>query len=245
MTPISSPDQNARSLSERVPDALRYDGHSDDPWEVAGIMRAAMPGNARVLDVGCGTGSLTLIVNHEKGNRVLALEPDADRAEEARRRGIDIHCRELDAAFLREHGPFDAMIFADVLEHLPSPGGVLELAASGLAPDGLIFISVPNVAHWSVRGNLLLGRFEYEPVGIMDATHLRWFTEKSLRRFIKRAGLDIVSVKAAAGVNLPVYNRFILRRVPYRLRKPVVRLATRLMPRLFGSQFVVVARKLT
>jgi methionine biosynthesis protein MetW len=238
-----SPDENAQALGDKTPDALRYDGHTDDPAEVAGLMRAAMPEGIRVLDVGCGTGSLTLVVNAGKGNRVMGVEPDPERADKARSRGLDVVTGRLDDAFLAEHGPFDAITFADVIEHLPAPAQVLETAVRGLSPGGLILISVPNVAHWSVRANLLVGRFDYEDVGIMDSTHLRWFTAKSLTAFVERAGLEIISVRQAAGVTLPVYGRSLFRLVPFRLLKPVIRVSARAMPRLFGSQHVLVARK--
>jgi methionine biosynthesis protein MetW len=238
-----TPDENARALGDSVPDALRYDGHGDDPHEVAGIMRAAMPSGVRVLDVGCGTGSLALIVNAGKENRVLGLEPDASRADVARSRGLPTITGTLDDAFIAAHGRFDVIIFADVLEHLPSPAQALQAAVRGLDAGGLLLISVPNVGHWSIRANLLMGRFDYEEFGLMDSTHLRWFTEKSLRAFVQRSGLEILSLCAAAGLTLPVYERSVLRHLPFRARSVAVRLGTRLLPRLFGSQFVVVARK--
>ncbi|MEA3002024.1 MAG: hypothetical protein QOH81_812 [Sphingomonadales bacterium] len=238
-----TPDENAHALADSVPDALRYDGHSDDPHEVAGIMRAAMPSGVRVLDVGCGTGSLALVVNAGKGNTVLGLEPDASRADMARSRGLPTITGTLDDEFVVAHGPFDAIIFADVLEHLPGPAQVLDVAVRGLMPGGLLLISVPNVGHWSIRANLLMGRFDYEEFGLMDSTHLRWFTEKSLRAFVERSRLEILSLRAAAGLTLPVYERSLLRHVPFRVRSVAVRLGTRILPRLFGSQFVVVARK--
>jgi SAM-dependent methyltransferase len=149
----------------------------------------------------------------------------------------------LDDEFLVAHGPFEVIIFADVLEHLPGPAQVLETAVRGLNPGGLVLISVPNVGHWSIRANLLFGRFDYQEYGLMDSTHLRWFTEKSLRAFVERSRLEILSLRAAAGLTLPVYERSILRHLPFRIRSVVIRLGTRLLPRLFGSQFVVVARK--
>jgi methionine biosynthesis protein MetW len=243
LTTAWTPDENALALADSSPDPLRYDGHSDEPCEVAGMMRAAMPSGVRVLDVGCGTGSLAEIVNAGKSNSVLGLEPDPERAETARRRGVPTITGTLDESFAAAHGPFDVIVFADVLEHLPAPAAVLETAVAALAPGGLALISVPNVGHWSIRFNLLLGRFDYEDFGLMDSTHLRWFTEKSLRAFVKRSRLEILSVRAAAGLNLPVYRRTILRLLPFRVRSAAIRLGVRFLPRLFGSQFVVVARK--
>lgn len=238
-----SPDEHAVPIGGAKPDALRYDGHTDDPHEVAGLLRSAMPSGARVLDVGCGTGSLTLVVNDGKGNEIICLEPDSARAAMARSRGLTVFEREMDDAFATEHGPFDAIIFADVLEHLPAPRRILEVAFRALRPGGLILVSVPNVAHWSVRANLLIGRFDYEDVGIMDSTHLRWFTAKSIRALIENAGFEITSVRHSAGVALPVYYRSLPGLIPRRILQPIVRMLAKAVPTLFGCQHVIVARK--
>ena len=102
---------------------------------------------------------------------------------------------------------------------------------------------MPNVAHWSVRFDLLFGRFEYKPYGIMDATHLRWFTAKSLRRLFESAGFMVALQKMAPGVWLPDYrHRRPWKWIPRGLRDRGVRLACRIIPRLFGAQHVIVAR---
>jgi methionine biosynthesis protein MetW len=169
---IGSPDRNAAGLTEGLVEALRYDGQSSHPLEVAVILHTLMPGHARVLDVGCGTGSVTIIANRGRGNTVIAVEPDAQRAQIARTRGLDVHDGYLDEDFLSAHEPFDVVVASDVLEHTPNPAKLLELMKRAIKPHGIVLISVPNVAHWSVRLKLLLGRFDYEPTGIMDATHL-------------------------------------------------------------------------
>ena len=238
-----SPDDNAVGLAEGHFDPLRYDGHTDDPHEAAGILRRLVPSDAKVLDVGCGTGSLTVIANQGKGNTVFGLEPDAERAAAAEARGVNVFRAELSSDFLDEHGPFDAIIFADVLEHLPSPANVVKLAVSGLKPGGLLLVSVPNVAHWSVRLYLLFGRFNYEEAGIMDATHLRWFTRKTIRALLEGCGLTIVSDQPTAGTGLPLYYRPVFRIFPRRVLERLIYIGTAMFPTLFGCQFVVVARK--
>src|SRR6201999_4678964 len=76
-------------------------------------------------------------------------------------------------------GPYDAVLFLDVLEHLYDPWGVLAAAVMALRPGGVVHAVVPNVAHVSVVRRLLLGRFDYADVGTMDRTHVRWFTRSS------------------------------------------------------------------
>jgi methionine biosynthesis protein MetW len=244
MKPISSPDQSARGLLADSPDALRYDNVTDDPYEVSGLIRSLMPAGVRVLDVGCGTGSVTLLANQGKGNEILCIEPDEERCRLAKARGLQAHNEVLSPEFFETHGAFDVIVFADVLEHLPSPAEILELAVRGLRPGGIVIVSVPNVAHWSVRLSLLFGKFEYTDVGILDSTHLRWFTERSLRSFVRSCGLEIEAIRHTAGATLPVYyDTFPLRFVPGRIKRPVVRFLTRLLPRLFACQHILVGRK--
>ena len=221
---------------------LRYDGQSDHPAEVAGMIHALMPAGVRVLDVGCGTGSVTLVANRGRGNAVCAIEPDPDRAAAAQARGIDVHNGVLDHAWLQGRERFDVVMSSDVLEHLPAPADLLRLFVAAAKPGGLVILSVPNVAHWSVRWNLLFGRFDYEPLGIMDATHLRWFTESSLRALIESVGLEILEMRQTAGSDIPPYGRGLWRLIDGRLRTPLVRALTRMLPRLFGVQHVVKAR---
>jgi 2-polyprenyl-3-methyl-5-hydroxy-6-metoxy-1,4-benzoquinol methylase len=86
-------------------------------------------------------------------------------------------------------GQFDTIIAGDVLEHLARPEPVLAWMCSHLATGGHMIISLPNVAHWSVRRNLLRGRWELTDLGIMDRTHLRWYTRHSAEAMMEAAGL--------------------------------------------------------
>lgn len=240
--PTVDPDSHGAGLTNADLDPLRYDGQSDHPAEVAGMIHALMPAGVRVLDVGCGTGSVTLIANRGRGNTVCAIEPDPTRAATAKMRGIDVYNGVLDDGYLEGRDRFDVVMASDVLEHLPAPSELLRLFVAAARPGGLVILSVPNVAHWTVRWNLLWGRFDYEAVGIMDATHLRWFTEKSLRALVENVGLEIVDIRQTAGSDIPPYGRGLWGRIDGRLRVRLVRRLTRMLPRLFGVQHVVKAR---
>jgi methionine biosynthesis protein MetW len=132
-------------------DPCRYDGdYSTDAFEVAGILRSFLPSGVRVLDVGCGTGSMTNIVNYGKDNIVSGIEPDETRAAIARSRGIEVFCGALTEEYCQiQQQNFDVIILADVLEHVADPALLLDFAARLLNPGGIVLISVPNVAHWS------------------------------------------------------------------------------------------------
>jgi 2-polyprenyl-3-methyl-5-hydroxy-6-metoxy-1,4-benzoquinol methylase len=240
---LTSPDTHGSGLVDAPLDALRYDACPDDPYEAGGLLRALMPENVRVLDVGCGTGSVTVFANDGKNNRVTAVEPDPDRAALARSRGLDAVCGYVDQDFLDTHGPFDVIVFADVLEHLPSPDAMLALARRGLKPGGLVLASVPNVAHWSIRTKLLFGQFEYQEFGLCDATHLRWFTQQSIVSLFRSAGFDIVSLDHSAGTMLSVYGNRYLRMIPKGVLHSTLHALVRHRPTLFGCQFIIKARK--
>jgi methionine biosynthesis protein MetW len=238
----TSPDLNAVGLGAKV-SGLRYDWNPtfgpEHVGEVPAIIQNWVPDGARVLDVGCGTGSHTLKFIHGKTCKVLGVEPDAARADVARSRGLDVVTGLMDEDLLEARGPFDLIIFSDVLEHVPAPASLLDVAKKGLAPGGAIVASVPNVAHWAVRLMLLSGRFDYRETGIMDATHLRWFTQKTIRGLFEYSGMRVHEISAAAGAHMGAYHIWPFRIVPRGQRVKLVRLLARTLPRLFGYQLVV------
>ena len=196
--------------------------------------------NARVLDVGCGTGSIAEIIRDERSATILGVEPDGERVQLAVARGLSVHHGVLTPEVVREHGPFDFVVFADVLEHLANPAEIVIIAKQGLKPGGSVVVSVPNVAHWFVRLDLLMGRFNYQDVGIMDATHLRWFTRETICEFFERLGFKITAMDHTVNIDLPDYYR----RVPWRwlrraTRRKLVGALVRVRPSLFGCQHIV------
>jgi methionine biosynthesis protein MetW len=196
--------------------------------------------NSRVLDVGCGTGVITDTIRRQKSASIIGIEPDAERVQRAVARGLDVHLGVLSSDFIRQHGPFDYIVFADVLEHLPNPAEIVAMARSGLKPGGSVVASIPNVAHWFVRTDLLRGRFDYQDCGIMDATHLRWFTRRTVREFFERLGFQITALECTVNINLPDYQRRNpWRRMPHALRRKLVGKLAAWSPGLFGCQHIV------
>jgi 2-polyprenyl-3-methyl-5-hydroxy-6-metoxy-1,4-benzoquinol methylase len=106
-------------------------------------------------------------------------------------------------------GPFDIAVYGDVLEHLKNPLAALANINQQLKSDGLVIVSVPNSAHAWVRFQMIFGRFDYAERGILDKTHLRFFTLASFRALIREAGLEIEQLKATpAPLHLVVPERF-------------------------------------
>jgi SAM-dependent methyltransferase len=237
---MSSPDQNALGLLDGIPEPLRYETTSEDPDDVAWKVASLIPRRGRVLDVGCGTGSTTQIISRLTGLEVLGVEPDEQRRSVAASRGVKIAGAYLTAELAKEIGPFETIVFADVLEHLPSPGDLIQTAKTALSPGGSIVASVPNVAHWTVRFDLLRGRFQYADCGIMDATHLRWFTANSIESLFSKFGF--VVTEHLYTVNYALFqNRGGL---PFKLfgentRKRILSALVRSYPRMFGCQHVI------
>lgn len=232
-----SPDRNSIGFLRSSPDALRYENQSTHPADVGPKLASLVAREGRVLDVGCGTGSVTEIIKARTGAEVIGIEPDPARQAMAVERGLDVHQGFLTEAFLMEHGPFETIVFADVLEHLPNPGEILLLAKRGLTPGGAIVASVPNVAHFSVRLNLLVGRFDYRDSGIMDATHLRWFTKTNLHKFFANLGFRVTDHLYTVNTKMPEYGRRPWRWLPYELQ--LVGGMVHLFPTLFGCQHVI------
>jgi SAM-dependent methyltransferase len=145
----------------------------------------------------------------------------------------------LEDAMERCQGAFDVVLLADVLEHMPAPFELVSQALRCLQPSGHIVVSVPNAVHWSVRLMIARGRFQYEPFGILDATHLRWFTAESLLGFMEQAGCTVDTVRFSLGQTMRCYDRRPWCWVPGMARRRVIRYMTRTMPGLFGWQVIL------
>jgi 2-polyprenyl-3-methyl-5-hydroxy-6-metoxy-1,4-benzoquinol methylase len=150
-----------------------------------------------VLDVGCGVG-LNGAAIKRTGARVTGIEIVPKSIERARAVLDEVIAADIssDAAVRDAIGSrrFDLIVFADVLEHTLEPRAVLERFLPYLEDDGQVLISLPNVAAWTVRLGLLAGRFDYQPSGILDDTHIRFFTRESAARLCESAGLEVLTL---------------------------------------------------
>ncbi|HEX3348208.1 MAG TPA: methyltransferase [Acetobacteraceae bacterium] len=151
-----------------------------------------IPLSARlILDVGCNTGALG--ADYKRRNpaaRYLGIEKDPDCAAIARARldrVANVDVEQTPAPF--DVRQFDCIIYGDSLEHLVDPWALLRAHARLLSDDGTMLICIPNVSHWSFAERLLRGTFDYEDAGLLDRSHLRWFTWETTKRAIAATGL--------------------------------------------------------
>lgn len=192
----------------------------------------AYPGQATVLDVGCWNGTLGRVLMREGKVVVDGIERDAEQASDALAAGY----RRVDVADL-DHGvpaaggcTYDFLLFGDVLEHLVQPERVLAELVTRLKPGGRAILSLPNIAFVSNRLTHLLGRWDYKDYGILDRTHLRFFTRNSMVALAEGAGLRVVRIDGYVG----------LRKYPWIVREPL-RWLGRAWPSLFAIQIVLEA----
>ena len=160
------------------------------------VARAIAPGST-VLDVGTGPGALGRYLSTAKGCTIDGIEMDAGYAAAARPSYRNFFALDLESARLDQVLPeaaYDAIVCADVLEHLRNPGEVLKRLERSLRPGGRMIISIPNVGYAGVIAGLLEGEFSYSSEGILDDTHVRFFTRNSLLRFLAEQGLRVLSL---------------------------------------------------
>lgn len=157
------------------------------------------PASRTILDVGCASGTLGAQVKEALGAEVWGVEIVEDIARQAEERLDRVLTGSIeDVLPLLPDQYFDTVIFADVLEHLADPYSVVKRIKSKLSRNGEIVASIPNVRHWSVVKDLLEGRWDYQDAGILDRTHLRFFTRKSVIELFLDAGYSITEMQATA-----------------------------------------------
>ena len=199
-----------------------------------------MPARSKVLDVGTASGMLA----RRKWNqplRFFGIEAVSEWAEIAAPFYEKMWVCTFDEASEEMLGGYNAIVLGDVLEHMSSPDKALKKLVN-LQPSGALFvISVPNIANFWMRLNLLFGRFDYADRGIMDRTHLRFFTRKTIRLLIENAGLEVLSIQVTP-IPLELVSPFFLSRIG-RIFHYIFAKLTSILPTLLGYQFIIEAKK--
>jgi 2-polyprenyl-3-methyl-5-hydroxy-6-metoxy-1,4-benzoquinol methylase len=171
--------------------AFKYTQFQDDPASTHSKIVSLVPPATRVLEFGCATGYMTEVLKSRLGCTVVGIEIDRDAAalaEQHAERVIVGDAETIDYAAELAGEEFDVVMFADVLEHLKEPVDVLRRVRPFVAENGVVVASIPNIAHASVRLALLGGEFRYREWGLLDDTHLRFFTRASIQDLFEETG---------------------------------------------------------
>ena len=168
----------------------------------------------------------------EEGRRVDGAEIDPEAARQAEQICETVWVGDLEHLDVDELGTYQVILFGDTLEHLADPAALLRRLRPKLEPGGALVVSIPNVANWTMRLRLLAGRFDYTDRGILDRTHLRFFTKRTALHLVRSSGFEIERVQAA--VPVPLLTRPALSRLGY--------LVGNVWPSVFAYTFVITAR---
>lgn len=229
--------------SARVPNIYHFKDFAGSSHRILiRLIRSFLPDRrGRLLDLGAAGGELANAVRGQFES-ITGFEYNVDAIGDLRRHFDRAVVADLENVPSLPSG-FRAVILADVLEHLTEPPRMLRLIRNAVAGDGYVFLSVPNVANIVVRLELLFGSFRYRDRGILDRTHLRFYTKSTLLEELEREGFEVVAVTASA-----VPLRLVL---AGRIPSPLITMGelvllplTRMMKTLFGYQIIVVARRL-
>jgi len=184
--------QRRPEIAERIPAGVRY-----------------------VVDVGCAAGEFGRALKNARPElEVRGLDVEAEQISRAKL-VLDDAVQASASDGLPEHWPKpDCVVFADVLEHLVDPWTTLSDWAASIRPGGIVLVSVPNVAHYSVARAVLAGKWHYQPEGVLDRTHLRFFSRDTAISLVAEAGFRIRAVSRQIGIQKPsTSHRWLRQRV--------------------------------
>lgn len=170
---------------------------SIEPTGTHALMLGFVRSNSKVLDIGCASGYLGEALIKDKGCEVWGIEPDPTYYQEALNKNYKFVFNTTieDALSKIQNEEFDYILIGDVLEHVYNPESILVALNKLLKSTGQIIVSLPNVAHYSVRSSLLSGRWDMTDTGILDRTHIHFFTLKSAKELFKKTNWKIKTVR--------------------------------------------------
>jgi methionine biosynthesis protein MetW len=209
-----------------------FDPAHAHPDDAHSILMRLMPPGSRVLELGCASGYLSGYLEKEKHCRVTGLEADPDSVRIAATRCSEVHAVDLVSpeALSAVQGTYNVLLAAAVLEHLKYPDRLLRAVRAKLTPRAVVIVLLPNVAHWSIRFGLLRGRFDYSDYGIMDRTHLHFYTVRTGRALLENSGYRVEALYIA-GSGL----QNLLNAAARRTRRP---LPGAILPGLLGYELI-------
>jgi len=218
---------------------MKYDVFNTNEFEAHQLELGLISDNAHVLDVGCATGLLARELLKKKCE-TWGIDKDGDSIKLAAK-----YCNKTFTCDLESCDKlpvpkkyFDYVTFFDVIEHLRNPEKILSVIKPYVKKGGKVIVSTPNIAHASIRWMLLKGVFNYDSTGIMDDTHVHFYTRESLSQFLKKQGFVVQKIIPTNGMcKVPLIYK-ITDRLPTSWQ---YRIAS-LFPTLFSYQFIAVTK---
>jgi 2-polyprenyl-3-methyl-5-hydroxy-6-metoxy-1,4-benzoquinol methylase len=215
-------------------------------WDIISLIQT---GDHKILDVGCGAGrTLRELKALGKASEIVGIEINQKAAADSSDHldGLFIGDVEtIDLPYPDKY--FDYILFGDVLEHLINPGVVLHKYRNLLSDDGYIIATVPNIKHYSVLlGLILFDEFKYTDGGLLDRSHLRFFTKKEIIRMFRDEQLevaDLFAIQKQSSVEQALHSSKITSRVLDSVLRPAYRLSRLPQNSFFAFQYVIKAKK--
>jgi 2-polyprenyl-3-methyl-5-hydroxy-6-metoxy-1,4-benzoquinol methylase len=194
--------------------------------------------NLKVLDIGCAQGYLGEYLHLKKNCEVVGIDYLSEHIEGARQKNVYKELFQLDLNYLSNEldqytGYFDCILLGDVLEHLYAPQKLLNQIKKLLNNSGYIVISIPNVSHGSILINLMKNKFEYTSTGLLDNTHIRFFTLESFVKILNEENFEIISLNACVKSPLETEQQTSIAGIP----KSVIKFLTQ-NPYIFCYQYI-------
>ena len=205
----------------------------------------SLKGSLIILDIGCATGYLGKELK-KRGHQVYGVEISEKAGKEAEKvlNGVIIgDIEEIDLPFPENY--FDIIICADVLEHLFNPKEVLIKLKKYLKNDGYLIASIPNIANWKIRLELLKGKFEYKNIGLLDFGHIRFFTYYTAKKMFEETGYKIEYIDFNINLNdFPSVFKWVIRAIlKNKSTMQIWKKITRKFINFFGYQIIFVVSK--
>ncbi|MBF0476719.1 MAG: class I SAM-dependent methyltransferase, partial [Deltaproteobacteria bacterium] len=173
-------------------------------------LAALVPDSAKmILDVGCAKAALGRYLKERQGAYVVGVEANEHLAGPAKEYLDEVWPVKLEDLAENWIGRYDCIIFGDVLEHMIDPWASLTQVRPWLRPEAPLILSLPNVGYWEIVAGLLAGQWEYLPLGIMDVTHLRFFTAATITTILNDCGFRIEQLTRHQVPLSPAGERFI------------------------------------
>ena len=161
-----------------------------------------VPRNSKILELGCATGFMSQYFRKVLGCQIIGVDIDSQSKPTI----VGDLDKKSTWKQIKAKKPYDLVFASAVIEHLKEPEIILQSIKQVLKPQGDLIITTPNVAHWRTRWNLLLGKWNYTDYGILDRTHLKFFTYNTFQQLIKNAGFKIKAIKLDPAGGIKYFN---------------------------------------